>query len=63
MIGAHVHDLSGLSALEWVIVGVSSVGVAWVFWLAVRLTLRPGEDDPDHVKRSILEDDHARTGQ
>ena len=31
----------------------------WVIWRAVRLTVRPGEKDPDHIKRRILEDSPA----
>ena len=57
LLAAHVHDLSGLSPLEWGIVGVSAVFVAWVFWRAIQLTLHPGEEEPDHIKRSILEDE------
>lgn len=47
------------SALEWAI-GVVAVAVTvWVLWLCVRWTVSPREDAPDHVKRSILDDDVA----
>lgn len=55
-LAAHVHDLSGLTTLEWGIVIGSGVFVAWVLWRAIRLTLDPGETDPGHIKRSILEE-------
>ena len=56
-VAAHAHDLSDLGALGWVIVVGAFVLVVWVLWRAVVLTWRPGEDDPAHIKRSILEDD------
>ncbi len=56
-LAGHVHDLSGLGTAGWVIVGVASLFVAWVFWRAVVLTIRPGEEEPDHIKRTILDDD------
>lgn len=43
--------------LEWAIVAVGGAISLWVIWRAVRTTLRPGEEAPDHVKRSILEDE------
>jgi hypothetical protein len=47
---------AGLSALEWIVVALASATFLWVVWLAVRWTFHPGETDPRHVKRSILED-------
>jgi hypothetical protein len=43
--------------VEWTIFVVCCLVTAWVLWLAVRWTFRPGEEEPDHVKRSILDDD------
>jgi hypothetical protein len=54
------HDHPALSTwgwVEWTIFAVCCLVTAWVLWLAVRWTLHPGEEEPDHVKRSILDDD------
>jgi hypothetical protein len=59
---AHAH-FGGFSPLGWALVGLAALIGAWSIWLAVRYTVRPGEDDPNHVKRSILDgsvlDDHV----
>jgi hypothetical protein len=41
----------------WAVAAVSIAAGLWVLWLAVRWTLRPGETDPGHVKRTILDDE------
>jgi hypothetical protein len=41
---------------EYILVGVSVVVLVWVFYLAVRVTVRPGEEQEDHIKRRILEE-------
>ena len=46
-----------LTVLEWALVAPALAAALWVIWLAVRWTLFPGETDPGHVKRSILDDD------
>lgn len=56
LLAAHAHDLAALSWLEWILVGLSALAVVWVIWRAVVLTVRPGEEDPQHIKRSILDD-------
>lgn len=57
-LAAHEHaPFSSWGWLEWAIFAACALVTAWVLWLAVRWTLRPGEEDPDHVKRSILDDD------
>ncbi len=45
------------SPLEYVIVFIAAVVTAYVLVLAVKWTMRPGEDRPDHIKRTILEDE------
>lgn len=55
LLAAHVHDLSQLTAFELLLVGLSALFVVYVIWRAVVLTVRPGEDDPHHVKRSIFD--------
>jgi len=41
--------------VEWAVFLVAGVVTAWVLWKAVRYTFEPGEDEADHVKRSILD--------
>jgi len=52
---AHVHDTSLMTPVEWVVVALSALFVAWTFWRAIRLTVSPGEEAADHVKHSILQ--------
>lgn len=56
MILAHIHPVfEDFTALEWSIVVVAGVTTLWSLVMAVRYTLNPGEDDPAHPKRMILE--------
>lgn len=41
---------------EYLLAGFSMAIVLWVFYLAIRMTLRPGEEEKDHIKRTILDD-------
>ena len=50
------HGRLPQTPFEWVMFVVAGVVGAWVIWKAVRYTLKPGETEPDHVKRSILND-------
>ena len=63
-LAAHEHfDFVHFSLVDWALfVGECAITV-WVLWLAVRTTLRPGEESPDHVKRSILSDDDVPAGR
>lgn len=56
---AHVH-FERLSAFEWALTAAAGLAAAWTIWLAVRYTLTPGESEPDHIKRMILDDPPAR---
>lgn len=57
-LAAHEHfDFARFSVLEWVLFVLECAITVWVLWLAVKTTMRPGEEAPDHVKRSILSDD------
>ena len=47
-----LHDPFGV-----IIVVAGTLGTAWTFLLATRMTLWPGEDEPDHPKREILRED------
>ncbi len=44
---------------EYVLVGIAIVAAAWTIYLAVRYTVRPGESNPDHIKRRILDDEDS----
>ena len=50
----HAH-FENLGPFEWGLVILAALIGAWTIWLAVKYTLRPGEDEPEHVKRSILD--------
>jgi len=55
---AHLHDLfAGWGLGLWALFVAEVVVTVWVLWLCVRWTLAPREDAPDHVKRSIFDDD------
>lgn len=41
---------------EYVLVAFSVVVLVWVFYLAIRATVRPGEERKEHIKRLVLED-------
>lgn len=54
----HAHTSpSTWGPVDWAILVAGALITAWVIWLAVRWTLKPGEEEPDHVKRSILDDE------
>ena len=55
----HAHR-APRSPLEYVIVFIAAVVTAYVLVLAVKWTMRPGEDRADHIKRTILEDEPGR---
>ncbi len=59
LLAAHDHDLSAMGPWQWLLVAAASLAVIWVIWRAVVLTVRPGEEDPEHIKRSILLDEEA----
>lgn len=42
---------------EWIVWAFAALATAWVLWKCVAWTITPpGEDAPDHVKWSILDD-------
>jgi hypothetical protein len=56
-LAAHPHGVAGAGFWTWVVwAAVCAVSVG-VIWAAVRATFRPGEEDPAHVKRTVLDDD------
>ena len=46
----------------WAVWAFAFVASAWSIWAALKTTFRPGETEPDHVKRSILGDDGPWAG-
>ena len=60
-----VHDhalFDDFGWFEWSLTVVAGLFVAWSIWKAVRYTMYPGEESPDHVKRIILGDDGPQNG-
>lgn len=51
----HAVDPSDPIGLAVVVVG--SIGTLWAFVLAFRMTLWPGETEPDHPKNVIMRQD------
>ena len=45
------------SFFEYVIVGIAAVVMAWTLVKATQWTIRPGEHNADHIKRTILDDE------
>jgi hypothetical protein len=43
--------------VDWALVVLAAAVVLWAFYSAVRYTIRPGEEDPHHVKRRIVVDE------
>jgi hypothetical protein len=59
VLAGHTHDLSEVGPVGWVLIGLAALFVVWVIWRTIVLTVRPGEEDPDHIKYMILDDDPA----
>ncbi len=52
---AHAHPVwEDFGVLEWAITVLAALFVMWSIWKAVRYTLHPGEEEPDHYKRLIF---------
>jgi hypothetical protein len=49
-------ELENLGAFEWAIVALAAVAAIWSIVKAVKMTLHPGEEEPDHVKRIIFQE-------
>ena len=58
LLAAHRH-FAELGLGEWAMVLVAGLVSAWAIWRSVGYALHPGETEPDHIKRLILEDDNA----
>ena len=56
---AHFEDLS---AGEWALTILAVLISVWAIWRSVGYALNPGETEPDHIKRTILDDDPAEQG-
>ena len=54
-LAGHTHPTwADFSATVWVAIVVAGAIAMWTIWKAVMFTLRPGEEDPEHIKRQIL---------
>jgi hypothetical protein len=51
------HGRSPQDLGEWILFSLVALGAVWVLWKAVQYSVHPGEEAPDHVKRSILADE------
>lgn len=56
----HVHAMEAPGWGSLLIVFIAAAVVAWVFYLAIRMTISPGETDRSHIKWSILEEEPER---
>jgi hypothetical protein len=57
VLAAHGHGVEDAAPWMWAVWAAAFLITAWTIWAAVKTTFRPGETEPDHVKRSILDDD------
>ncbi len=58
------HSAAGRPAFyEYLLVAVAVVVLVWVLYLAVRLTVRPGEEEKNHIKRLILEEGESKPNE
>jgi flagellar biosynthesis/type III secretory pathway M-ring protein FliF/YscJ len=48
--------------LDYLIVAGAVIVFLVALWIFVRGLVRPGEKEPDHIKRKVL-DDHVRPGR
>lgn len=56
LLAAHRH-FADMGAGEWAIAIAAALASLWSIWQSVRYAVHPGETEPDHIKRSILEDE------
>ncbi len=54
------HDMTSTppGILDYLIVAISVIILLVALWLFIRGFARPGEKNPDHIKRKVL-DDHV----
>ena len=61
-----MHDMSHMAGpqawWEYVLVACAIVILAWVLYRAFKYTFWPGEKEPGHIKRKILESGPAARG-
>lgn len=55
LVAGHTHPTwADFGPTVWIAVVVAGAAAMWTIWKAVMLTLRPGEENADHIKRQIL---------
>lgn len=52
----HGRQAAASGLTDWALLALAIVVVAIAFLLCLRFFLRPGEDDPAHIKRVVLRD-------
>lgn len=53
----HAHPTwTDFTPTIWIVLVVVGLATGWTIWKAVMYTIRPGEQEPDHIKRLILSD-------
>jgi len=50
------------SFVEYILVGIAAVILVWTLVKATQWTIRPGEHNADHIKRTILDDEFVEPG-
>ena len=55
-LGADHQHFTQMGPWEWATAVVAGLVCIWAVWRSVRYALDPGETEPDHIKRSILDD-------
>lgn len=53
----HMTLFDGADPIGVSIVIVGAIATVWTFYLAIRMTIVPGEHEPDHPKCAILRED------
>ena len=55
LLAAHSHPTwADFGPTVWICIVLAGAFAMWTVWKAVMFTLRPGEEEPDHIKRQIL---------
>lgn len=51
---ALAHIEGPLGTASWIALVASALFVAWTIFRSVKYTVRPGEEEPTHIKRLVL---------
>lgn len=53
----HGREAASSGAWDWLLLTIAVLSVATAFALCLRFLVRPGESDPEHIKRQVLQED------